>query len=203
MEKALSLPVKIEESLTTYEDRPGFKWVQYHDMNSGGGRKEWFRYLLLEVPAESNEGARRVADSVFYAAFGHSPERVSCTCCGEDYSIDVYSSLADATAYQRGLRCVIKKEGGRYIDSRYIEPNEPVPDGYTLSKSYGLSEYRLRELGFDMKDRPNGVTLAEYFSGLAKQDKDDYDSVSVVFWDQVPAKFRGQPEPPEEGYIWH
>lgn len=70
-------------------------WTKFWDMNSGGGLKE-SPYGLIYIEAPEQE-----AKSVFHARFGHNPERVTCTCCGEDYSISEYETLDEATKYHR------------------------------------------------------------------------------------------------------
>lgn len=70
-------------------------WTHFWDMHSGGSQKEDYAHFFIE--ADEDE-----AVSVFYSRFGHSPNRVSCTCCGSDYSVTEYDSLEDATSYQRG-----------------------------------------------------------------------------------------------------
>lgn len=69
-------------------------WTEFWDMSSGGGQKEEFHYCYIEAPEEE-------AKVIFYNRFGHSPERVSCTCCGEDYSISQSETLEEATKYHR------------------------------------------------------------------------------------------------------
>jgi hypothetical protein len=65
------------------------------DMHSGGGMKEKpYEHIYIEA----SEDAAKV---IFYNRFGHNPERVSCTCCGEDYSISEEDSLEQASAYDR------------------------------------------------------------------------------------------------------
>lgn len=71
-------------------------WVQFMDMASGGGGKEKYSYIYIEA---SNEEEAAI---IFYNRFGHSPHRVSCTCCGEDYSVSYSETLEEATAYNRG-----------------------------------------------------------------------------------------------------
>lgn len=71
-------------------------FVQFWDMHSGGGCKEK-PYEQIYIEAESEEEAKRI----FYGRFGHNPDRVTCTCCGRDYSISSSESLEDATKYQR------------------------------------------------------------------------------------------------------
>lgn len=95
-------------------------WTRFMDMSSGGSSKEDFKKLLIEAP----EAEARV---IFYNLFGHNPDRVTCTCCGPDYSIDQNESLAQITAYDRHCtyssdrKCwveevdrSIEKYGGKY-----------------------------------------------------------------------------------------
>lgn len=73
-------------------------WTHFWDMHSGGSVKEApYAHIYIEAPEAE-------AKVIFYNRFGHNAERVTCTCCGEDYSIMEYASLADATAFQRGER---------------------------------------------------------------------------------------------------
>ncbi len=75
-------------------------WTIFFDMHSGGGTKEPpYELILIEAPIDD-------AVSVFYSRFGHSPYRVTCTCCGEDYSVDEYETLEKATAYHRNCAWV-------------------------------------------------------------------------------------------------
>jgi hypothetical protein len=81
------------------------RWTRFMDMHSGGGQKEKWAYIYIEAPEDE-------AKVIFYNRFGHNPERVTCTCCGEDYSIGEHTSLAQATAYNRN--CDYK--GKRYVE---------------------------------------------------------------------------------------
>lgn len=83
-------------------------WTRFMDMHSGGGLKESpFKYIYIEAPEDE-------AKVIFYNRFGHSPERISCTCCGEDYSIHPEESLQQATAYER--RCAYDSKSKKYIE---------------------------------------------------------------------------------------
>lgn len=113
------------------------KWTRFMDMHSGGGCKEApYEYILIEAPEDE---ARRV----FYNRFGHSPDRVSCTCCGEDYSVSESESLAKATAYDRSCEYIEDARGWGahkepdFREGRYIEKGEPVPAGYKVSATSG------------------------------------------------------------------
>ena len=80
------------------------KWTRFMDMHSGGGTKEGdCEYIYIEAPEEE-------AKIIFYNRFGHNPERVSCTCCGDDYSISEKKSLEESTAFDRGLGRSYKTE---------------------------------------------------------------------------------------------
>ncbi len=71
-------------------------WTHFYDMHSGGGTKEGnYEHILIEAPEDE-------AKVIFYNRFGHSPDRISCTCCGEDYSVSEYETIEEATAYHRG-----------------------------------------------------------------------------------------------------
>ena len=70
-------------------------WTHFFDMHSGGGKKEEWEHIFIELP-------KHEAKIYFYNRFGHNPERVTCTCCGEDYSISQYESLEKATGYYLG-----------------------------------------------------------------------------------------------------
>jgi len=90
-------------------------WTLFWDMNSGGGRKE--KHSLIFIEAEQEE-----AELVFYNRFGHNPNRVSCTCCGADYSISSHESLEQLSGFHRG--CEHSKDG--YVE----EPGERFSQGW-------------------------------------------------------------------------
>lgn len=69
-------------------------WVQFWDMNSGGDRKERWPHIYIEC-----QGIEQ-AKAIFYHRFGHNPDRVSCTCCGEDYSVTENIDLGQLTGFQ-------------------------------------------------------------------------------------------------------
>lgn len=69
-------------------------WTHFWDMCSGGGHKEPQGHIFIEAPEAE-------AVVIFYNRFGHSSERVSCTCCGPDYSVSEYETLELATEWQR------------------------------------------------------------------------------------------------------
>lgn len=95
-------------------------WTRFMDMSSGGSRKEDFSKLYIEAPEAE-------AKAIFYNRFGHNPERVTCTCCGEDYSIDESETLEQATGYDRG--CAYSGDG-------YIEKPRDGTDRYIALQDF-------------------------------------------------------------------
>lgn len=82
-------------------------WTRFMDMHSGGEPKEPQQYIYIEAPIEE-------AKVIFYNRFGHNPDRVTCTCCGDDYSIGESETLAEASGYDRGCRYDKMQKG--YVD---------------------------------------------------------------------------------------
>lgn len=146
-------------------------WTRFHDMHSGGGTKEPpYEKIYIEAPEDE-------ARVIFYNRFGHNPDRVSCTCCGNDYSIDSDPELWIATAHDRNCKCVdqtYNKELKRW------EPEQPYRD-------------RPKDEGdrFQYDHRPY-QTLEEY---VARED------VLVIPASEIKPEERVG-EVPEEGYVW-
>ena len=110
-------------------------WTHFHDMHSGGGLKiEPYSHIFIEAPQEE-------AELVFYNRFGRNPHRVTCSCCGEDYSVSEETTLEQATAYHRGCDFAYFRPDGTECEqgeawkagvgqvkgytSRYVERQEP------------------------------------------------------------------------------
>lgn len=155
-------------------------WTCFWDMHSGGGQKLFWAKIYIEAPEE-------VAKVIFQNRFDRSPERVSCTCCGEDYSIDESPTLEQATAYHRGL-CFIERADKTWYEmseeerneelrkNRYLEPEQEIPKGYKLS--YG--------------EEGDGITLSEY--------RDRKDVLIIPMSEVSPSEMEGELR--EEGYVW-
>ncbi len=152
-------------------------WTKFMDMHSGGGSKEPFQYLYIEAPKDE-------AKVIFYNRFGHNPDRVTCTCCGEDYSIGESETLEEATWFNRGTRS-LKREfvDGHYVPKKcWLEPGEPVPNGATLS----MSGWHRGD------DHPEGITVEEYLRE---------DGLEVIRAHEItPAERTG--DVPDQGYVW-
>jgi len=82
-------------------------FTQFMDMHSGGGQKLDWKYIYIEAPEEE-------ACIIFYNRFDRNPHKVTCTCCGDDYSVSESKDLKQATGYNRG--CDYKKD--EYIEAK-------------------------------------------------------------------------------------
>lgn len=70
-------------------------WTKFWDMSSGGTTKvQNYHHIYIELP-------RRKAIKFFQEEFHRDPRRVSCTCCGQDYTIDEYRTFEEASSYHR------------------------------------------------------------------------------------------------------
>lgn len=70
-------------------------WTVFNDMHGGGHLKvESYERIYINT-------ARDPAMAVFRDRFGQDPEKITCQCCGQDYSIREYDSLEAATKYHR------------------------------------------------------------------------------------------------------
>lgn len=156
-------------------------WTHFWDMHSGGGTKEKpYDSIYIEAPEDE-------ARVIFYNRFGHSPDRVSCTCCGEDYLVREHESLAQLTGFHRGCRSLITprdpKTGLHQNDDPvikahlYLEPGEEPPAGYEVDTRWR---------------RGPGITLAEY---------EKQADVLIIRASEIKSGERQGTVPPQ-GYVW-
>lgn len=105
-------------------------WTRFMDMHSGGRQKLNWEKIYIEAPESE-------AKSIFYSRFKRNPERVTCTCCGDDYGISSAEDFAQLSAFDRGCQWAhpdtqdIKTQNRQ---GRYLEPDEVMPDGWIASK---------------------------------------------------------------------
>lgn len=155
-------------------------WTQFMDMHSDGGSKEEpYEYIYIEASEEE-------AKIIFYNRFGHSPERVSCTCCGEDYSVRESRDLEQATGYERG--CAF----GYLMDDGSVLTTE---DWYALpTKERGELNKRATYFERQASDR-------SYHPYTPLEDYLKRDTVLVIPADQIRDSERVG-ELPKQGYVW-
>jgi len=88
------------------------KVTRFMDMHSGGGCKEPpYNKIYIEAPEQE-------AMVIFQNRFGHNPNRVTCTCCGEDYSIDESKSFAQASGYDRNCHSEQNGKEWSYVEEK-------------------------------------------------------------------------------------
>lgn len=153
-------------------------WTHFMDMHSGGSTKvKPYQHIFIEAPEAE-------AKVVFYNRFKRNPERVTCTCCGEDYSIREYADLAQATAYERGCDYT-------YIDSDGAEKTED--DWYALPR-----ERRDELTGRYLERKARRFAYREY---VALEDYMKRDDVLFIPASHIePQDKRG--DVPQEGFVW-
>ena len=90
-------------------------WVLFWDMHSGGSCK----VRLNDQPKEKiyiEAASQDEAEIIFYNRFGHNPNRVTCTCCGPDYSISEGESLERLSGYHRNCATGFFRPDGTECD---------------------------------------------------------------------------------------
>jgi len=163
-------------------------WTRFMDMHSGGGLKEFpYRNIYIEAPEAE-------AKVIFYNRFGHNPNRVTCTCCGGDYSITEEATFAQASAYERGC-------GAAYF---FTGTDEQVPEDIRISLATWDKETRTH--------RVNGRAVDERWIERAGQDwayrkyipVEEYltsEDILVIPEAEIhPEERKGSV--PEQGYVW-
>jgi hypothetical protein len=150
-------------------------WTRFMDMHSGGRQKEACEYIHIEAPQTE-------ATVIFYNMFGHNPERISCSCCGPDYSIHTYPTLEDATAYDRGCE-YIREDVDRGSQFRQVERDEVIPDGWRyeqpdaerrFTRYQTLPEYLLNNGSFVRVIRAEDIKAADRYGVVPFQGHHDF-----------------------------
>ena len=75
-------------------------FFSFHDMFSGGCRKTEYSQVYIEADSEDQ------AEEIFEDRLNRNPNKVTCECCGNDFSITEYDSLEEATEFERKQRSV-------------------------------------------------------------------------------------------------
>lgn len=176
-------------------------WTQFWDTHSGGGCKEPpYEKIYIEAPEDE-------AKVIFYNRFGHNPERVTCTCCGGDYSISESVSLEQASGYHRKCDSL---ETPRDEDGRFRRPDDPwfeehywldpedvgeaVRRGYKVRLSAEKEGFQRHPDPFSDGSRfdPRVIPVAEY---------ETQEDVLVVRAAEIKPEERTG-SVPDEGYVW-
>ena len=164
-------------------------WTLFWDMHSGGCTKE-DPYDKIYIQASKEE-----AKVIFYNRFGHNPDRVSCTCCGSDYSISESPTLEDASGFHRNCRYAYKDPKGKEVPQ-----NKAWVSGKGLKRGYYAGYVEERDDGSDKyyntkaeakKSKPY-IKLKNYI-----KQKD----VLVIYDKDIKASERTG-SIPKQGYVW-
>lgn len=128
-------------------------WTKFWDMHSGGGTKVG-SYDTIYIQASEDEARR-----LFEERFGRSPDHVSCSCCGEDYSVSEYDTLAEATAFRRNAEIA---DDGSEVVSRYTYPgsnNKPRGRLIPLDEYLGQPDVLVLFVREGERQQPTYLTL--------------------------------------------
>lgn len=166
-------------------------WTRFMDMHSGGGTKEKpHEFIYIEALEEE-------AKVIFYNRFGHNPERVTCTCCGEDYSISSEKTLRELTAYDRNCEYVYFSPNGKECkeEKAWIR-GKGIKKGY-----YGGYVERQRKSNMDIRIscKTAQSDLWGLYITLAKYRKQK--NVLIISSGQIKSSER-KGNVPIQGYIW-
>ncbi len=95
--------------------------TRFMDMHSGGHLKTPYTHIYIDEPL--GEAIR-----TFKNLFKRDPDNISCQCCGEDFIYEEYSSLEEATAYDRKCDWIKGKyeENGKMSVEEYFSGNNKV-----------------------------------------------------------------------------
>jgi hypothetical protein len=154
-------------------------WTLFWDMHSGGGTKvEPFEKIYIEAPESE-------AKIIFYNRFGRNPDRVTCTCCGGDYSTDESDTLEQASGFHRGCAYgYFNKDGEECSDKEAWVVGKGLNEGYRS----GYVERPCTKYSFNREY----LTVDEY-----KNKKD----VLIIYANEIkPEERKG--ELSAEGYVW-
>lgn len=166
-------------------------WTQFWDMHSGGSQKLKWSHIYIEAP-------QKEAEIIFQNRFGRNPHRVTCTCCGSDYSISESGDLAQATAFERKCRYAYFDKNGKEIPQEQAwKSGKGLINGAIGKYVEGADEEEIKEYEQkypkeNWKDYFKFVTLSDY-----KKKKD----VLIISKKQIkPKETKGKLK--EEGYVW-
>lgn len=120
-------------------------WTRFFDMHSGGGNKiKKYEYIYIEADYTD-------AINIFKNRFDRNPYNVTCTCCGEDFSINVEGDdLHQATAHERNCEYDDKEKCYKEKPNKYCKKHIPLeewiirPDVYIIRKE-DISSNDLRD----------------------------------------------------------
>ena len=162
-------------------------WTHFWDMHSGGGSKEKWSHIYIEAP-------EREAMVIFYNRFGHNPHRVSCTCCGSDYSISE-GTIDQITAYHRGCDFAYVSPSGNIVSE-----DDARSKGRTTYMKRGYKGQYVERASSDYRGEKGFIPLDEYMASNGDLSSFDESRIFIRAKDIKPSEREG--DVPDQGYIW-
>ncbi len=171
-------------------------WTKFMDMHSGGGRKLDWEYIFIEAPEEE-------AKIIFQNRFNRNPNRVTCTCCGSDYSIDESPTLEQSTAFYRHCQyAYFDKNNNRSTEDKAWKSGIGLVDG-SYGKYVEEQDERLIRTRKNCNTEPeNKWGLYQTMEELLKTKVfNDGENVLIITAAEItPNQRRGELH--REGYVW-
>jgi hypothetical protein len=177
------------------KERKNIMWTEFIDMHSGGGQKEGFSHCFIEAP--ENE-----AKVIFYNRFGHNPERVTCTCCGGDYSIIEYETLEQATAYERNCEYGYFFTDNGEFAGKSAEFDQNLKDWCVSGKPVSGRWIEEQEMGkMEIREKCDTPESDQWGLYVPLEKYIQRDDVMVIRADEIEDTERVG-SIPQQGYVW-
>lgn len=160
-------------------------WTHFWDMHSGGGQKAPWQHIYIEAPEAE-------AKVIFYNRFGHNPERVTCTCCGNDYSVSEAETLAEASGYQRGCDYAWFLPDGTEYQGEDVRIDYPSNGTYLGAHEAGVVQRIVERVNPDRAKWNPYRTVDEY--------RQEPEVLVIEAADIAPEERVGTV--PTQGYVW-
>ena len=168
-------------------------WTQFHDMHSGGSQKLEWPHIFIEAPEQE-------AKAVFYNRFGRSPDRVTCTCCGGDYTTMEFDDLAQATGFERN--CLYNSEEKRYEERVRERPHGGGTYEINTYMGTGANENESMKTKTEyLKVGPDPYVTLEDFIASGTGGLFGHYVPLVIFAKDIQDHER-MADLPDEGYVW-
>jgi hypothetical protein len=75
-------------------------WTRFYDLHSGGDAKTDYATIYIQ-------GDEAEAVATFKRHFDRNPFNVTCDCCGADFSVSTYDTLAEASEFDTDPSMII------------------------------------------------------------------------------------------------
>ena len=167
-------------------------WTQFMDMHSGGGQKLDWAHIFIEA-------TEKEARVIFYNRFGRNPDRITCTCCGNDYSVnEEKGDLSQATGYERNCDDVFFNKEGKEIPKE--EAKWVSGKGYINGVYEGYVE-RTRKSNLDIRKSCNTKKNDKWGLHQTMKEFEARKDILIIRKEEIKPKERNG-SVPDEGFMW-